>query len=171
MLAIVSAIVAFRGWPAPTASSEVPSVPLEQSTPRQVAKVDQLQAPSQAQLVAAGSSAATLASAVAARRSTSGLVKQLQGEGPSTVDPRHHMGPATPPPGTGPAQPAQRNSHQNPPPSDPTPAPVSGVTGTVESLLPPLPTPPAASGPGGDTGIAPPRLPRGMQAAYRVLGY
>jgi hypothetical protein len=166
MLAVVSAIVAFRGWPQPTASSDVPSVPL-QPPPARVAKVVPLQAAASARLAAAGSSVATLTRTLVARSSTSGLVKQVSGDGPSTP----HMAPAPALPTSAASPPAPARSHGSPPPpGDPNTAPVEPVAGTVQSLLPQLPTVPGGSGPGGDGSIALP-VPRGMQAAYRVLGY
>src|SRR5436305_427925 len=169
MLAIVSAIVAFRGWPAPSTSSGVPSVPLQQPAPAQVAKVAPAAPAAHVRIAAAASNAATVGRRVARASVTPGLVKQVRGEGPATVAPAPGMAPApssSPHSGAAPQVPSGPGTPPAPPANQGAP-PVDQVTGTVEGLLPPVPTVPNAAGPG--DGGAPLPLPRIMRAAYRVI--
>jgi hypothetical protein len=153
MLALVSALVAFHGWPGTAVGSEVRSVPL---APREAAATHVRKS---GQVSAVKRTSVRKAAAGRARATTAGLVKQQSGGGGAAV-PNIVMVPADPG-----APPMSRDPHAT---SEPPVAPAGpGTPGTPQGPvgppgvepLPPLPDlagilPPAPGGqsqPGDDS--------------------
>ena len=100
MLAMVSALVAFRAWPGGVTGESVTSVPLAPpDRPVQVSREGARKAPAR---LAAASEIAPIAREVADRSATAGLVKHVTVRGPAAVAvltaPREDMAAVRPPP-------------------------------------------------------------------------
>ena len=124
MLATVSALVAYEGWPGTAGGEPVTSVPVQ--TPREVRVV---------RTVTKAPAAAKLVSREVAATSTVGLVRDVTAYGPSTVG-LVKVPPASAPAAPAPvAGPAPSPGVQAPPIAEPTPPSPPSVA--VPELLPP----------------------------------
>ena len=96
MLAMVSALVAFRGWPGMTPGSGVQAIPLQSSHSAPFVSVGRPTPPQVVRTAAfASQSKAAAASAPAARNATTaGLVKQVPARGPAITGVAPPMRPA-----------------------------------------------------------------------------
>jgi hypothetical protein len=147
MLTLVSALVAFHGWPGTAAGSGVQSVPLAPEGATTV-KVERTR-------VAVGqrrrAARRTQAAASVRRRTTTGLVKHVSAGGgpllPGLVMVPAPEGPqASPPPGTPTVPPP--STPQGPGEQTPVPTPVQNSLPPLPDLAGELPPPPGAARPG-----------------------
>src|SRR5690349_6269234 len=152
MLAVVGALVAFRGWPGSANGAVVQPVPLRPGTDAVRTLLVRPVADTKARVVRVKPFAARAAARARARLSTAGLVKQpkpaavpgivMNPVAPATMDP---AAPETVSSSTPPAVQPPVAAPQKPPSSGPTTTPVGGG----DSPLPyvPLPDPTAAGSP------------------------
>jgi hypothetical protein len=141
MLALVSALVAFRGWPESASGLNVPSVPLEPpSNPTGTVIAIRHAEPSVIPIKQARKIGRVASRTSAKSKSTAGLVKVVEGGGPATVGAAPVPAAPAPPQRTVPSTP-----HTPPTVGDPSPAPLlpsePDVGGIVGGTIPPLPQP------------------------------
>ena len=137
MLTMVSALVAFRGWPGMTPGGGVQAVPLQSSHSSPLVSVGRPTPPRvvRAAAPAAVSKSGAAAASIARNTSTAGLVKQVPARGPATAGGAPPMTPAPTGGHTGPTHPPTK-----PPPPQPGPPALPDPPSPQQTL--PIPTSP-----------------------------
>jgi hypothetical protein len=138
MLAMVSALVAFRAWPGGQAGADVQRIPIESSGATTLVSVHRAPVPSATRIAASRIAAA--AKLIGGNAAAAGLRKEVPARGPSTIGSAPPMTPA--PVGSGPS--ATRSSGPQKAPQAPT-DPTQPPDPPAPPQLPSVPAPPDVS--------------------------